>query len=104
MNYYQFDPIASHAIELGAERRNPTIVPVRFRDLVKPEHYTKFRWKFFRMHFQFVMANEQPNTYAFFMIVCRPVPLSERMALPAAPLTAPAPPQRARNQLDTPRP
>jgi hypothetical protein len=87
MNFYQFDPIASHGIELGAERRNPTIVPIRFRDLVKPEHYTKFRWKFFRMHFQFVMANEQPNPYDFFMIVCGPVPLSERIALPAAALT-----------------
>ena len=104
MNFYQFDPIASHGITLGAEQRNPTIVPVRFRDLVKPEHYTKFRWKFFRMHFQFVMANEQPNTYDFFMIVCGRVPLSERMALPAAALTVAAAREWAGNQLETARP
>jgi hypothetical protein len=86
MNFYQFDPIAAHGIRLGPERRNPTIVPVRFRDIVRPEYYEKFRWKFFRMHFQFVMANDQPNAYDFFMIVCGPVPLRERIDLPAASL------------------
>ncbi|HKS20434.1 MAG TPA: hypothetical protein VJS63_14625 [Bradyrhizobium sp.] len=104
MNFYQFDPITSHGIRLGAERRNPTIVPIRFRDLVRPEHYKKFRWKFFRMHFQFVMANEQPNAYDFFMIVCGPVPLAERTALPAAALTMaigdPEARERAWNQLE----
>ena len=86
MNFYQFDPITSHGIDVGALRRNPTIVPVRFRDIIRPEHYEKFRWQFFRVHFQFVMANELPNAYDFFMIVCGPVPLSERMAVPDAAL------------------
>jgi hypothetical protein len=84
MNFYQFDPIKSHGIDAGADRRNPKIVAVRFRDIIKPEHYERFRWQFFRVHFQFVMANEQPNAYDFFMIVCGPVPLSERMAAPDA--------------------
>jgi hypothetical protein len=61
-------------------------VAVRFRDIVRPDHYESFRWQFFRVHFQFVMANEQPNAYDFFMIVCGPVPLSERMAVPDAAL------------------
>jgi pimeloyl-ACP methyl ester carboxylesterase len=82
MNFYQFDPIASHGIDVGDARRNPRIVPVRFRDIIRPEHYDKFRWQFFRVHFQFVMANERPHAYDFFMIVCGPVPLSERMAFP----------------------
>jgi hypothetical protein len=38
------------------------------------------------VHFQFVMANELPNAYDFFMIVCGPVPLSARMAVPDAAL------------------
>ena len=86
MNFYQFDPIASHGIDVGAARRNPKIVPVRFRDIIQPEHYEKFRWQFFRVHFQFVMANELPNPYDFFMIVCGPVPLSARVAVPDAAL------------------
>jgi hypothetical protein len=86
MNFFPFDPIAGHGIDVGDRRRNPTIVPVRFRDIIKPEHYNSFRWKFFRVHFQFVMANERPHPYDFFMIVCGPVPLRERMADPAAAL------------------
>jgi pimeloyl-ACP methyl ester carboxylesterase len=86
MNFYPFDPIAGHGIDVGASRRNPTIVPVRFREIIKPEHYNLFRWKFFRVHFQFVMANERPHAYDFFMIVCGPIPLSERMARPEAAL------------------
>ena len=86
MNFYPFDPIAGHGIDVGASRRNPTIVPVRFREIIKPEHYNLFRWKFFRVHFQFVMANERPHAYDFFMIVCGPIPLSERMAHPEAAL------------------
>jgi hypothetical protein len=86
MNFYPFDPIAGHGIEVGAFRRNPTIIPVRFREIIKPDHYNRFRWKFFRVHFQFVMANERPHAYDFFMIVCGPVPLKERMANQAAAL------------------
>jgi hypothetical protein len=86
MNFYPFDPIAGHGIDVGTSRRNPTIVPVRFREIIKPEHYNVFRWKFFRVHFQFVMANERPHAYDFFMIVCGPIPLRERMACPEAAL------------------
>jgi hypothetical protein len=86
MNFYPFDPIAGHGIDVGASRRNPTIVPIRFREIIKPEHYNLFRWKFFRVHFQFVMANERPHAYDFFMIVCGPIPLVERMARPEAAL------------------
>jgi pimeloyl-ACP methyl ester carboxylesterase len=86
MNFFHLDPITSHGIEVGALRRNPTIVAVRFREIIKPEHYYLFRWKFFRVHFQFVMANERPHAYDFFMIVCGPIPLTERMARPEAAL------------------
>lgn len=86
MNFYPFDPVTGHGIDVGSAKRNPTIVPVRFREIVRPEHYNRFRWKFFRVHFQFVMANERPHAYDFFMIVCGPVPLRERMAQPATTL------------------
>ena len=86
MNFYPFEPIGGHGIEVGPARRNPTIVPVRFREIIRPEHYNLFRWKFFRVHFQFVMANERPHAYDFFMIVCGPIGLRQRMARPQAAL------------------
>jgi hypothetical protein len=82
MNFFQFDPLAAHGIDVGTARRNPTIVPIRFREIIRPENYNAFRRKFFRVHFQFVMANQVPHAYDFFMIVCGPVPLRERMAAP----------------------
>lgn len=88
MNFFQFDPVAAHGIDAGPARRNPTIVPVRFREIILPENYARFRRHFFRVHFQFVMANQIPHAYDFFMIVCGPVPLAERMAAPQAALAA----------------
>jgi hypothetical protein len=86
MNFFDLDPIASHGIDAGPARCNPIIVPIRFREMIRPENYNWFRWQFFRVHFQFVMANEVPHAYEFFMIVCGPVPLHERIAQPEAAL------------------
>ena len=86
MNFYPFDPVSGHGIEVGRDKRNPTIVPVRFREIIRQDHYHRFRWKFFRVHFQFVMANERPHAYDFFMIVCGPVALRTRIDQPTATL------------------
>ncbi len=99
MNFFQFDPIAAHGIDAGPLRRNPTIVPVRFREIIMPEHYGLFRWQFFRVHFQFVMANERPHAYDFFMIVCGPIPLRERMADPETALAIATAPDAAAREL-----
>ena len=102
MNFFPFDPISGHGIVIpdGLPQRNPLIVPVRFREVIKPEVYDRFRWQFFRVHFQFVMANQRPHTYDFFMIVCGPVSLRDRFRTPATDLTQSsagnAPPQNAR--------
>jgi hypothetical protein len=98
MNFYPFDPIAGHDIDVGAARRNPAVVPIRFRDMIDPGHYNRFRWQFFRVHFQFVMASERPHPFDFYMIVCGPVALPARVADPAAALalaTGPAKPATA---------
>jgi len=89
MNFYPFDPVSGHGIDLGAARRNPTVVPVRFRDIIRPESYPRFRWRFFRVHFQFLMANERRGAaYDYFMICCGPFRLGERARNPAAVLAA----------------
>ena len=93
MNFYPFDPVTGHGIA-SAARRNPVIVPVRFRDMVDPAHYNRFRWQFFRVHFQFVMASEKPHPFDFFAIVCAPQGLRDRaeQARAAAAGSAPAGP------------
>ena len=82
MNFCAFDPIAGHGIDAGSGRVNPTIVQVRFRDIISPETYRRFRWRFFRVHFQFVRANERPAHYDYFMMVCGPLGLKYRAEHP----------------------
>jgi len=86
MNFYPFDPIKGHRIDAGPARRNPVVIPIRFRDMIDPVHYNSFRWQFFRVHFQFVMASERPHPYDFNMMVCGPVALADRARDPAAAL------------------
>jgi hypothetical protein len=87
MNFFPFDPIAGHGLDVGTARRNPSVVIVRLRDLITPARYNRFRWQFFRVHFQLVMANDRANAYDFFMIVCGPLSLPARMAEPDLALT-----------------
>ncbi len=86
MDFYPFDPISGHGIDAGTARRNPTVVPIRFRDMIDPSHYNRFRWQFFRVHFQFVMASERPHPFDFYSIVCGPVALPDRVTDPVAAL------------------
>jgi hypothetical protein len=34
--------------------------------------YWRFRLRFMRLHYQFIMANERRTTYDYFMMVCGP--------------------------------
>ena len=76
MSMFQFDPIRGHGIELGEAQRNPLVVTVRFRDIIKPETYARFRWRFFRTHFQYLLANERLGVaYDYYLICCGPLDL-----------------------------
>ena len=41
--------------------------------MLAPEFYGKLRWNLFRMHYQFIMANDMRAPYEYFMLVCGPV-------------------------------
>jgi hypothetical protein len=83
MNFYPFEPAGGHGLALGARQCNPDVVPVRFRDIIKPENYAAFRWRFFRVHFQFLMANQRVGSaYDYFMICCGPFRLAARARHP----------------------
>jgi hypothetical protein len=84
MNFWPFDPVAGHGIALGAERRNPRIVSVSFRDLWAPDAFTRRRWRFFEAHFQFLRANERLGAaYDYYLICCGPYDLVTRATKPA---------------------
>jgi pimeloyl-ACP methyl ester carboxylesterase len=83
MNFFAFDPITAHGIDAGPARRNPAVVQVRFRDIIKPENYARFRRHFFELHFQFIKANQRLGAaYDYYMICCGPTDLATRAARP----------------------
>ena len=39
--------------------------------------YRRLRFRYFRMHYQFVMGNELRAPYDYFLLVCGPAPLAD---------------------------
>lgn len=75
VNFQDCDMVKGLGAEAGPEQCNPLYWKVRFRDVVSAEFYPRLRWNFFRMHYQFVMANDQRAPYDYFMFVCGPARL-----------------------------
>ena len=75
MNFSKFDPVTGVGVDAGAERVNPTVWPIRFRDMLSGDAYRKLNGKFFRMHYQFIMANSLRAPYDYYMLTCGPLPI-----------------------------
>jgi hypothetical protein len=77
LNFHGFDPVAGLGIDAGPARCNPINWQVRLRDMIAPEFYKKNRWNLFRMHYQFIMADDMRAPYDYMMLVCGPVPVEQ---------------------------
>jgi hypothetical protein len=83
MNFWPFDPVAGHGIAPESGRRNPLVVAISFRDLWIPGDFGRRRWRFFKAHFQFLMANERLGAaYDYYLICCGPLDLMSRAQRP----------------------
>jgi hypothetical protein len=83
LSFCPFDPIAGHGIAVGAERRNPQVVAVRFGDLWDAGSFGLRRWRVFKVHAQFFMANERAGAaYDYTLICCGPLDLVTRATKP----------------------
>ena len=76
LNFYKIHPVKDLKIDAGTKPPNPVIFHVNLREMLTPEAFARFRWNFFRVHFQFIMANDRPARYDFFLFLCGPLPLS----------------------------
>jgi hypothetical protein len=77
LNFPNFDPVEGIGIHLGTPRHNPTIWPVRFRDMLTPEAVAQMKWNPFRIHYQFIMGNDKRAPYDYVMLSCGPVPVED---------------------------
>ena len=78
MSFFRFDQAAGHGIAVAAS--NLTTVSIRFRDMLLPETYARFRWRFFQVHFQYLMANDRKAAWDYFMLICGPRSLAQATA------------------------
>jgi pimeloyl-ACP methyl ester carboxylesterase len=75
MNFQGCDMVKGLGADAGPQQCNPLYWIVRFRDGISSQFYARLRWSFFRMHFQFIMANDQRAPYDYFMVACGPIRL-----------------------------
>ena len=73
MNFWDFDPVAGIGVAAGEARCNPLVWKLRFREMLSPEFYKRLRLNFYRMHYQFIMANDRRAPYDYFMLMCGPL-------------------------------
>ena len=73
ISFYKFDPVTEQRVDDRYDRK-PIIRMVRIRGMLEPETYRRIRFRFMRVHHQFVMANERRSAYDFYMMGCGPVP------------------------------
>ena len=83
LSFCPFDPIAGHGIVLGPERRNPRVVAISFRDLWGLGPFSLRRWRIFKAHALYLMANERRGAaYDYTLICCGPLDLVTRVTKP----------------------
>lgn len=77
MAFINFDPVEGVGVRVGARRRNPLIWRVPFKDMLSPQNYRRLKWKFFRVHFQYIMASDRPCPYDYILLIGGPVAIAE---------------------------
>ena len=76
MNFWDFDPVEGIGARADGERCNPWPWMLRFRDMLSPQFFRRLRFHFFRLHYQFIMANDRRARYDYFMLLTGPIPVA----------------------------
>ncbi|MFD0979911.1 hypothetical protein [Tropicimonas aquimaris] len=73
------DPAAVSGVAPDGQRW-PLILSAAFSQTLSPERWRALRWRFFRLHFQYLCAFDQPGDYDYFRITAGPQTLGARFA------------------------
>lgn len=71
------DPVAVSGVAWPGQT-GPRIISARFSETLSPERWARLRWRFFRLHFQYLHAFDRPGDYDYFRITAGPQSLRER--------------------------
>ncbi|RWR14832.1 hypothetical protein [Paenirhodobacter populi] len=71
------DPVAVSGVA-PPDQRWPLVISAAFRRSLSPERRKRLRGRFFRLHFQYLCAFDNPANYDYFRITAGPVTLASR--------------------------
>ncbi len=73
------DPVSVSGVA-PPDKRWPLVFSAQFTKSLSPERWKALRWKFFRLHFQYLCAFDRPLDYDYFQITAGPLSLASRYA------------------------
>ncbi|MCV2892201.1 hypothetical protein [Lentibacter sp. XHP0401] len=73
------DPVAVSGVAPEGQRW-PLVISAAFTQTLSAERWKELRWRFFRLHFQYLCAFDRPRDYDYFQITAGPLTLSERFS------------------------
>lgn len=71
------DPVSVTGVA-PAGKRWPLVFSAAFTQSLSPERWKELRWRFFRLHFQYLCAFDRPRDYDYFQITAGPMTLGAR--------------------------
>ncbi len=71
------DPVAVSGVARPAQQW-PLVISAAFTQTLSPERWKTLRWRFFRLHFQYLCAFDRPGDYDYFQISAGPLMLGAR--------------------------
>lgn len=87
INFYRFHPVTLRDIEFDVATDGPPVLrDANIKRMLTQEKLDKLRWHAMRIHYQFLLANEQKAPYDYFMFVLGPLPFAELSSRPEGPL------------------
>jgi hypothetical protein len=73
------DPVSVSGVAPDGKRW-PLVISAAFTQTLSPERWKALRWRFFRLHFQYLCAFDRPGDYDYFQITAGPLSLARRYA------------------------
>lgn len=77
-NFALCDSVAVSGVAPQSGKLHPLVLSAAFSRTLSPAAYEKIRKKFFRLHFQYLCAFDQPDFYDYFKVTGGPLTLAER--------------------------
>ncbi|MBI6628399.1 hypothetical protein [Pontibaca salina] len=73
------DPVAVSGVA-PEDKKWPLVLSAAFTKTLSPERWKTLRWRFFRLHLQYLCAFDRPGDYDYFHITAGPLTLGARYA------------------------